>query len=158
MREKDLGIWQGWTWPDISNRVRTLAAGFAELGVARGDRVAIIGENRPRLYWSICAAQMLGAVPVPVYQDAVAQEMAFVLQHAEATVAVVENQEQVDKVLEILGAGTNIRHIAYDDPRGLKSCAEHRVVSLDSLENKGHAVLRGDDGRSLWLEQEIDLG
>src|SRR5262245_12064693 len=158
MREKDLGIWQGWTWPDISNRVRTLAAGFAELGVARGDRVAIIGENRPRLYWSICAAQMLGAIPVPVYQDAVAQEMAFVLQHAEATVAVVENQEQVDKVLEIRGAGTNIRHIAYDDARGLKNCRERCLVSLDSLENAGRAVLQRDGNRALWLEREMDLG
>ena len=80
MREKDLGIWQTWTWTDVLDRVRALAAGFAELGVVRGDRVAIIGDNRPRLYWSICAVQMLGAIPVPVYQDAVAPEMAFVLQ------------------------------------------------------------------------------
>jgi long-chain acyl-CoA synthetase len=158
MREKDLGIWQTWTWTDVLDRVRALAAGFAELGVVRGDRVAIIGDNRPRLYWSICAVQMLGAIPVPVYQDAVAPEMAFVLQHAEATVAVVENQEQVDKVLEIRGAGTNIRHIVYDDARGLKNCREHDVLSLDSVESAGRAMLQRDDSRILWLEREIDLG
>jgi long-chain acyl-CoA synthetase len=158
MREKDLGIWQAWTWRQIMDRVGALAVGLAELGVARGERVAIVGENRPRLYWSLCAAQLLGAIPVPAYQDSVAEEMGFVFRHADVKVAIVENQEQVDKVLEIREAGTDIRHIAYDDPRGLLDCRAHGVVSLDSLEDAGRAALDRDASRSHWLEREIDRG
>ncbi|MFN7190563.1 MAG: AMP-binding protein, partial [Rhodospirillales bacterium] len=78
MREKDFGIWQSWSWAEMATEIRRLAAGFAVLGVARGDKIVLVGDNRPQLYWSICAAQMLGAIPVPVYQDAVADEMAYV--------------------------------------------------------------------------------
>ena len=113
MREKDLGIWQAWTWSQIKDRVGALAVGLAGLGVTRGDRVAIVGENRPRLYWSMCAAQLLGAIPVPMYQNSVAQEMTFLFRHAAARVAIVENQEQVDKLLEIRESGIDIRHILY---------------------------------------------
>ena len=84
IREKDFGIWQTWTWAEIAREIRNLACGLASLGLERGDKVAIIGDNRPRLYWSITAAQALGAVPVPVYQDSVADEMAFVIDHAGA--------------------------------------------------------------------------
>jgi long-chain acyl-CoA synthetase len=158
MREKDLGIWQAWTWATIMDRVAALAVGLAGLGVARGDRVAIIGENRPRLYWSMCAAQMLGAIPVPMYQDSVAQELAFVFRHAGVKVAIVENQEQLDKVLEIREAGETIRTIIYDDVRGLTNCREHGVASLDSLDNAGRTALERDDGRAAWLQAEIDRG
>ena len=101
MREKDMGIWQGWTWSQVADEVAALACGLAELGFKRGDRLAIIGDNRPRLYWSMCAAQILGGVPVPLYQDAVAQEMVFVLLDADIRIAIVEDQEQVDKLLEV---------------------------------------------------------
>jgi long-chain acyl-CoA synthetase len=158
MREKDLGIWQAWTWMAIMDRVGALAVGLAGLGVRRGERVAILGENRPRLYWSMCAAQMLGAIPVPMYQDSVAQELAFVFRHSEAKVAIVENQEQVDKVLAIRDAGETIRDIAYDDIRGLTSCREPGVVSLDSVEDAGRAALQRDDSRAAWLQGEIERG
>ena len=101
MRHKDLGIWQSWTWAQVLDEVRAFSVGLEELGLKRGDKFAIIGANRPRLYWAMCAGQALGAVPVPIYADSVADEMAYVLEHAEVTVAVVENQEQVDKVLSI---------------------------------------------------------
>ena len=101
MREKYLGIWQTWTWLDVAERVRALACGLAALGFKRGDNLAIIGDNRPHLYMMMSAAQCLGGVPVPLYQDAVAAEMLFVLQDAGIRFVVVEDQEQVDKMLEI---------------------------------------------------------
>lgn len=96
VRHKDLGIWQSWTWAQTLDEVRAFSAGLAEIGLKRGDKLAIIGQNKPRLYWAMCAAQALGAIPVPLYADSVADEMAYVLDHAEVTVAIAENQEQVE--------------------------------------------------------------
>ena len=100
VREKDLGIWQTWTWRQVAAEVRALACGLAAQGFKRGMHLAIIGDNRPRLYWSMAAAQALGGIPVPMYQDAPAAEFVFVLNDAEIAYAIVEDQEQVDKVLE----------------------------------------------------------
>ncbi|MEK7361490.1 MAG: AMP-binding protein, partial [Pseudomonadota bacterium] len=111
VREKDLGIWQSWSWGQVNEEVRALACGLAELGFKRGDNLAIIGDNRPRLYWAMAAAQCLGGVPVPMYQDAVAQEMLFVLQDAEIKFAIVEDQEQVDKLLEVKAHCPQLAHI-----------------------------------------------
>lgn len=94
IREKDFGIWQTWTWEQVLDEVRAFAIGLGELGLQAGDTLAIIGNNRPRLYWAMCSAQSLGAVPVPVYQDSVADEIAYVLEHSGARIAVVEDQEQ----------------------------------------------------------------
>ncbi|MFL5082075.1 MAG: AMP-binding protein, partial [Microvirga sp.] len=94
-RHKDLGVWQSWNWAEVHEIVRAFAVGLAALGVRRGDKIAIVGYNRPRLYWGMAAAQWLGAVPVPVYADSVADEMAYVLAHAEVTHAVAQDQEQV---------------------------------------------------------------
>ncbi len=104
-REKDLGIWQTWTWSEVADEVRALACGLAAQGFRRGMHLAIIGDNRPRLYWSMIAAQALGGIPVPMYQDAPAAEFVFVLNDAEIAYAVVEDQEQVDKMLEAHAAG-----------------------------------------------------
>ena len=101
MRHKDLGIWQSWTWAQMLDEIRAFSIGLAELGLKRGDKFTIVGNNRPRLYWAMCAGQALGAVPVPVYADAVADEMAYVLAHAEVTLAVVQDQEQVDKIIAV---------------------------------------------------------
>src|SRR5260221_3574143 len=101
MREKDYGIWQSWSWADIAAEVAALAGGLAALGFDRGDKLAIIGDNRPRLYLAVAAVQALGGVPVPVYQDSIAEEMAFVLDHAEVRFAIVEDQEQVDKLVQV---------------------------------------------------------
>src|SRR5664279_5233576 len=95
MRQKDLGIWQTWTWAEMLDIVRAYAVGLHRLGLKRGETIAIVGANRPKLYWSVMAAQMLGAIPVPVYADAVAEELSFVLAHAETRYAAVEDQEPV---------------------------------------------------------------
>ena len=132
-REKDMGIWQTWTWSEVAAEVRGIACGLAELGFKRGDNLAIIGDNRPRLYWAFCAAQMLGGVPVPMYQDAVAAEMAFVLQDAEIHFAIVEDQEQVDKLLEIKGQCPTLQHILYDEPRGMRHYTQTFLQGLDEV-------------------------
>ncbi len=120
-REKDLGIWQTWTWAQVAAEVRALACGLAAQGFKRGMHLAIIGDNRPRLYWSMTAAQALGGVPVPMYQDAPTAEFVYVLNNAEIAYAVVEDQEQVDKVVEATSQVPTLKHIYYDDPRGLRN-------------------------------------
>lgn len=139
MREKDLGIWQTMTWAELAQQVRALANGLAALDVKPGQHVAIVGENRPRLYLSMMAAQCIGAIPVPLYQDAVAQEMLYVLQDAEIRVAVVEDQEQVDKMLEISGDSPSLSYVVYDDPRGLRNYEKERLFSFERLAELGRA-------------------
>jgi long-chain acyl-CoA synthetase len=146
MREKNLGIWQSWTWAQVANEVRVLACGLTALGFRRGMNLAIVGDNRPRLYWSFAAAQCLGGVPVPVYQDAVAQEMQFVIENAEIEYALVEDQEQVDKLLEILPQYPRLKHIIYDDPRGLRHYAQARLMPYDRLRELGREHDRRDPG------------
>jgi len=136
-REKDLGIWQTWTWAQVADEVRALACGLASLGFKRGDNLAMIGDNRPRLYWAMCAAQTLGGVAVPMYQDAVAEELSFVLQDAGIRYAIVEDQEQVDKLLEIRDQCPQLAHILYDDPRGLSHYAQPGLQSLDAVMQAG---------------------
>jgi long-chain acyl-CoA synthetase len=119
-REKEYGIWQAYAWAHVARQVNLLAAGLAELGFGRGDRLIVVGDNRPRLYWSMCAVQSLGGVPVPVYQDSVTEELAYVVEHAGARFAIAENQEQIDKLLEIQKAVPSLKTLIYDDPRGLR--------------------------------------
>ena len=154
-REKDLGIWQTWTWSEVADEVRSLACGLAELGFKRGDNLAIIGDNRPRLYWAMAAAQCLGGVPVPLYQDAVAQEMTFVLENAEIQFAIVEDQEQVDKLLEIKGQCPQLQHILYDEPRGLRHYTQTEIQSLDEVIAMGRIH---DRNQRDFLDAEIAKG
>lgn len=137
IREKDLGIWQTYTWSEVAAQAQRVAHGLAELGIRPGMHVAVIGENRPRLYVAMMAAQALGAIPVPLYQDAVAQEMVYVLQDAEVSVAVVEDQEQVDKMLEVRAQCPALRHVVYDDPRGLRHYADPMLRAYEQLEQLG---------------------
>ena len=125
------------------DEVRAFSVGLEELGLKRGDKFAIIGANRPRLYWAMCAGQALGAVPVPIYADSVADEMAYVLEHAEVTVAVVENQEQVDKVLSIQDRLTTLRHMVYDEPRGLRDYDRAKLSWIDDVQKVGREKLAG---------------
>ena len=133
IREKTLGIWQTYAWSQVLDEVETLSGGLAALGFKRGDSLAIIGDNRPRLYWSMMAAQCLGGVPVPLYQDAVAQEMVYVLQDADVRFAVVEDQEQVDKLLEVMPQCGTLQHLVYDDPRGLRNYQHPGLLSYEQL-------------------------
>ncbi len=144
IRLKDLGIWQTWTWEQALDEVRNFAVGLRSLGVRRGDTIAIVGDNRPRLYWSMMAAQSLGAVPVPMYQDAVAQEIAYVLGHSEAKLAVAQNQEQVDKLLSIAADAPLLHHIVYDEMRGLRDYDPIRVRSFQSVSADGRDALASD--------------
>ncbi len=137
IREKDLGIWQTHTWRKALDEVRALALGLHHLGLKRGSNLAIVGDNRPRLYWAMAAAQAMGAVPVPLYQDAIATEMVYVLQDAEIEIAVVEDQEQVDKLLEQLPNLPLLKHIVYDDPRGLRNYTAPQLQSYDQVQLLG---------------------
>ncbi|HMN52518.1 MAG TPA: AMP-binding protein, partial [Xanthobacteraceae bacterium] len=150
IREKDFGIWQTWTWAQVKEEVKALALGLKELGVERGDKVAIVGSNKPRLYWSMCAAQSIGAIPVPVYQDAVAEEMTYVLQHAGAKVAVVENQEQVDKVLSISDRLPSISHVIYDEPRGLRDYDHTRLKWINEVQEIGRKATATKYSGDAW--------
>ena len=122
IREKDLGIWQTWTWKQFADEVRFVACGLAGLGLARGEHFALVGDNRPRFYATMAAAQCLGAIPVPLYQDAVAAEMAFPIQNASIAFAFAEDQEQVDKLLEILPQCPTLKKIVFAIPRPAALC------------------------------------
>jgi long-chain acyl-CoA synthetase len=150
-RHKDLGIWQVWTWAQVLEEVRAFSVGLRELGLKRDDKVAIIGSNRPRLYWAMCAAQALGGVPVPIYADSVAQEMAYILDHAEVTIAVVEDQEQVDKLLSIVDRLPRLALIIYDETRGLRDYDHQRLKSIADVQKLGRDSLGADvDGLQRW--------
>ncbi len=144
MRHKDLGIWQAWTWAQMLDEVRAFSIGLAELGLKRGDKFTIVGSNRPRLYWAMCAGQAVGAVPVQVYADAVADEMAFVLAHAEVTLAVVEDQEQVDKIIAISDRLPHLAQVVYDEPRGLKDYDHSRLIAFTDVQSVGRKKLAND--------------
>ena len=143
-REKDLGIWQTWTWSQVAADVRALACGLAAQGFRRGMHLAIIGDNRPRLYWAMTAAQAIGGIPVPMYQDAPAAEFVYVLNDAEIGYALAEDQEQVDKVLEAKPQVPTLQHIYFDDPRGLRNYES--VSSLDRLLEIGREFDRAHPG------------
>ena len=137
IREKDLGIWQSWSWADVAEEVGLLAGGLAAKGFIRGNNLAIIGDNRPRLYWSFAASQSLGGIPVPLYQDAIADEMIYVFNDAEIEFAIVEDQEQVDKLLEIMPQCEKLRCIIYDDPRGMRHYNHPAVVAYEDVRELG---------------------
>lgn len=139
-REKEFGIWQSWTWAETAAEVRAMALGFLALGMERGDYVAIIGRNRPALYWAMVAAQSVGAVPVPLYQDAVAEEMAYVLDHCGARFVVAGDQEQVDKVIEVQQRVTCIEQILYLDKRGMRKYDHSRLNALEHVMAEGRAA------------------
>ena len=158
IREKDLGIWQTWTWAQVLDEVRGFAVGLKKLGLKRGEKVAIVGDNRPRLYWTFVAAQSLGAVPVPVYQDSVADEMAFVLDHADVTFAIVEDQEQVDKVLAVADRVETVKEVVYDDTRGLGDYGRGHLHGFEEIQAAGLKELADDPGaEQAWLS-EIEQG
>ena len=139
LREKSYGIWQTISWGQLSAMVRHLACGLAEAGLRRGEHVVVVGENRPRLYASMLAAQALGAIPVPLYQDAVANEFVFPINNAEVRFGIVEDQEQVDKLLELREQCPQLERIWYDDPRGLRNYHESGLEPLDQLIESGRA-------------------
>ena len=136
-REKEYGIWQSWTWAQTRDEVEALALGLLELGANEGDFIAIIGRNRPYLYWAMMAAEMVGAVPVPLYQDANAEEMAYVLDHCGARFVVAGDQEQVDKVLDVQDQLTQFERMIYLDPRGMRKYDHAALDQYSAVQDMG---------------------
>ncbi|WP_068678149.1 MULTISPECIES: AMP-binding protein [unclassified Variovorax] len=158
VREKDLGIWQTWSWSTVAREVREIACGLASLGFKPGDNLAIVGANRPHLYMAVLAAQSLRGVPVPLYQDAVAGEMVFMLEDAAIDFVIAEDQEQVDKLLEcreLMAAQgkQGLRHIVYDDPRGLRHYAQPGLLGYERLRELGRAF---DSAQPAFFEQSLN--
>ena len=155
IREKDRGIWQTYTWRQYHDHVRDIALGLASLGFARGDKLSVIGDNRPRLYWSQVAAMCLGGVSVPVFQDSIAKELVYVLNHAEVTVIVAEDQEQVDKILGLKDQFPALRLLVYEDPRGMSHYKYPWLRPLAEVEELGR---RFGAEHPRYFETEIDRG
>jgi len=154
-REKDLGIWQTITWAQAVEEVRSFACGLAQLGFRRGMNLAIIGDNRPRLYMAMAAAQSLGGIAVPLYQDAPAADMAYVLENAGIDFAVVEDQEQVDKLLESRATVPGLSHIIYDDPRGLRNYTQPGLHAFDEVQVLGS---RYHSEHTDFFQKEVNAG
>jgi long-chain acyl-CoA synthetase len=146
LREKEFGIWQTLSWHALLDLVQALAGGLAEAGLKRGEHLVVVGENRPRLYASMLAAQALGAIPVPLYQDAVAAEFVFPIANADVAFAIVEDQEQIDKLLGVRGQCPSLARIWFDDPRGLRHYSEPGLAALDALVESGRAFMAAHPG------------
>ncbi len=151
-REKEYGIWQSWTWAQTEEEIEALALGLLSLGINEGDFVAVIGRNRPRLYWSMVAAQMVGAIPVPLYQDANAEEMAYVLGHCGARFVIAGDQEQVDKVIEVQDQLPEFERIVYLDPRGMRKYDHAKLDQYMELQDIGRSK-RAELGAELEARQ-----
>lgn len=158
MRHKHLGIWQTWTWKEVDGIVRAYAHGLLQLGLRRGETIAIVGSNRPKLYWSMLAAQCIGAIPVPVYADAVAEEMAYVLEHAQVKLAAVEDQEQVDKILSISDRLPALEGLLYDEERGLRDYDHARLHAIDGIVEDGRKALASDPAVRAAVDAAIAEG
>jgi long-chain acyl-CoA synthetase len=155
IREKDRGIWQSWTWREYEGHVRDFALGLAALGFQHGEKLSVIGDNRPRLYWAQVAAQALGGISAPVYQDSIAKELQYVWSHAEVAVIVAEDQEQVDKVVSLKDQLPAVRHVIYDDPRGMAQYRHDWLRSFADVEELGRKFGQEHPG---YLEAAIDEG
>jgi long-chain acyl-CoA synthetase len=155
VREKDRGIWRTFTWSQYYEEVRDFALGLAAHGFKRGDKLSVIGDNRPRLYWAQLSAQSLGGVAVPVFQDSIASELAYVLDHAEVSVIVAEDQEQVDKVLSLKDKLPALRLLVYDDPRGMRKYDSPLLKSFEAVQAAGRTFAAQHPG---YVDAEIDKG
>jgi long-chain acyl-CoA synthetase len=155
VREKDRGIWRTFTWAQYYEEVRDLTLGLAAHGFKRGDKLSVIGDNRPRLYWAQLAAQSLGGIAVPVFQDSIASELAYVFAHAEVSVIVAEDQEQVDKVLSLKDQLPSLKLLVYDDPRGMRNYDSPLLRSFEEVQAAGRTL--GFE-RAGYVEGEIDKG
>jgi len=155
MREKEYGIWQTISWQDLAHMVTHMACGLHQAGLKRGEHMIVVGSNRPRLYATMLAAQSLGAIPVPLYQDAVAAECVFPMTNAEVRLCVVEDQEQVDKMLEVRESYPALAHIYYDDPRGLRKYDEPGLGSVDELLAAGEVFSKQHPN---FYKEQVALG
>ncbi len=155
IREKDLGIWQSYSWADYYENTKKFALGLASLGFQRGDRLSVIGDNRPQLYWAQMAALCLGGIPVPLYQDAIEKELEYIIEHSEAKFVVAEDQEQVDKMLALKAKVSRMEMIIYDDPRGMRHYNQPFIKSFTEVQALG---LNFEKDRPDFFEQEVQKG
>jgi long-chain acyl-CoA synthetase len=155
MREKEYGIWQAYSWAQYLEQVKDFALGLARLGFQRDDKLAIIGDNRPQLYWALVAAQALGGMPVPIYQDAIATEMQYVIDHSDARVVLAEDQEQVDKVLEMRDQLPKVEYVVYDDPKGMRHYAFPFLLSFAQVQEQGRIFGQSHPG---YVEAAVHHG
>jgi long-chain acyl-CoA synthetase len=155
IREKHLGIWQSYTWSQYAEQARLIALGLAALGFARGEKTAVVGDNRPALYWAMLATQALGGIAVPLYQDSIEKEMEYIVDHAEARFAIVEDQEQVDKLLHVREQCPGLEYVIYDDPGGLRHYKDSCLLSLQDLQERGRKFAEDRPG---YFEQEVAKG
>jgi long-chain acyl-CoA synthetase len=146
MREKEYGIWQAYNWSQYLDQVRHFALGLAQLDFQRGDKLAIIGDNRPQLYWALVAAEALGGIPVPIYQDAIATEVQYVIDHSDAKVVLAEDQEQVDKILEIKHKLPKVAYVIFDDPKGMRHYSSSLLLSFTAVQEQGRAFAHTHPG------------
>ena len=140
IREKHKGIWQEWTWAQYLHEVRTLTLGLVALGFEKGDKLALLSDNRPQVYWAMVAVQVAGGMPVPLYQDAISRELQYVIDHADASMVLAEDQEQVDKVLEIREHLPKVRRIIYDDPKGMRHYTDAALVLFTAVQEQGRQL------------------
>ena len=155
MREKTRGVWQTYDWTAYRDQVRDFALGLASLGFKRGDKLSVVGDNRPQLYFAQVSAQALGGVSVPVYQDSIASELVYVLNHAETSVIVAEDQEQVDKALSLKAELPKLRLIVFDDPRGMWGYDDPLMRSFESVVEAGRAFAAANPD---YYAREVALG
>ncbi len=146
MREKEFGIWQEFTWREYHEHVRDFSLGLVSLGLSPGDKVAIIGDNRPEWVWAEIAAQAAGAVPLGLYQDSTLKEVAYVIDHSDSSFVVAEDQEQVDKILDMKEQLPKVRYIVYSDPRGMRNYKEPFLLDFKEVENFGRELGQKDPG------------
>src|SRR5215831_17166476 len=140
LREKDKGIWQEWSWSEYLAHVRAISLGLVSLGFGRDDKMVLLSANRPQVYAAMLAAQTVGGVPVPVYQDSIAREIQYVTDHADAKIVFAEDQEQVDKVLDLKPNLPKVQRVIYDDPKGLRHYTDPLLLSLEKLEERGRTL------------------
>ncbi len=155
MREKDFGIWQSYSWIDYLHQVKEFSLGLASLGFQRDDKMAVVGDNRPRLYWAVAAAQCLGGIPVPLYQDAIEKELLYILDHSECRFAVAEDQEQCDKLLALREECPRLEYIIYDDPKGMRSYTEPFLLAFTDVQERGRTF---EEGHPTYFMDVVNQG
>jgi long-chain acyl-CoA synthetase len=155
IREKDYGIWQPYSWQDYLEQVRDFALGLSVLGFGRGDRMAIIGDNRPQLYWGLSACQCLGGIPVPLYQDAIHKELHYIVDHSECRFALAEDQEQTDKLMVLKKEVPRLEYIIYDDPRGLRNYRHDWLIAFTDVQEMGRKFAKENPS---YFMDEVNKG
>jgi long-chain acyl-CoA synthetase len=146
MREKEFGIWQEFTWKEYHEHVKYFSLGMVSLGLQAGDKVAIIGDNRPEWVWGEVAAQAAGAVPLGLYQDSTLKEVSYIIDHSDASFVIAEDQEQVDKILDMKEQLPKVRYIVYSDPRGMRGYKQPFLLDFKEVENFGRELEQRDPG------------